>query len=68
LCEGFLKQRLLVLIQRRFTFLDSVQVAALSNAAGVGGGAFFVPLFNLALDLSALSPIIGVVCGILGFC
>jgi uncharacterized membrane protein YfcA len=29
-----------------------VQVSALSNAAGVGGGALFVPLFTVALRLS----------------
>lgn len=28
------------------------QVAALSNAAGVGGGAIFVPLFNVLLSFS----------------
>ena len=28
------------------------QVAALANACGVGGGAFFVPMFNILLGFS----------------
>ena len=30
----------------------SLQVAALANACGVGGGAFFVPMFNVLLGFS----------------
>lgn len=30
------------------------QVAALANACGVGGGAFFVPMFNVLLGFSKL--------------
>ncbi len=32
------------------------QVAALANACGVGGGAFFVPMFNVLLGFSKLKP------------
>ena len=31
------------------------QVAALANACGVGGGAFFVPMFNVLLGFSKLT-------------
>ena len=30
-----------------------LQVGALANAVGIGGGAFFVPLFNILLGFSA---------------
>ena len=33
-----------------------LQVAALANACGVGGGAFFVPMFNILLGFSKLLP------------
>ena len=32
-----------------------LQVAALANACGVGGGAFFVPMFNILLGFSKIA-------------
>ena len=31
---------------------DCVQIGSIATAAGVGGGAFFVPLFNILLNFS----------------
>lgn len=40
------------LLRRKYSQLACVQVSALANACGVGGGAFFVPMFNILLGFS----------------